>query len=172
MILDNVLTLKEERFIRQRKLIQEYNLPIISFTMNIPGSQKTEDVIVSLHKRVSTLIKQKLISHNIDFIHEEALVTLLGPECILVVNGLAHKVKKLMIEIEENNLIGRMLDIDVIDEELRVISRCDFGYKRRSCFLCSEEAITCMLNQTHSREELKKKIDEIIKTYQDELRDG
>ena len=82
----------------------------------------------------------------------------------LIVDDNIKHIKKLMIEIEENSL-GRIYDIDVLNGLGEKISRSDLGYENRKCLICNEDVFICMRNKTHSYEELKRKIYEDYINY-------
>jgi len=73
--------------------------------------------------------------------------------------------KWLCVQFEDQHLLGRLADIDVMDEENNVLTRRDMGLKERKCLLCDNNAITCIVSKNHSLKELLKEVDKIIDTY-------
>lgn len=165
MDINSVLKIKEERYQRQKKIISRYGLPIISSTLNIPGPLKTDEIFTRLHEKVRTIVKEKLNQQNINIQYEEKHQTVLGPECIMAVRGRAQEIKELMIKEEEHHPLGRLFDLDVFDEDFRLISRRNLGYKGRSCLLCHEEAVKCILQRAHTQEDVRKKVEELISEH-------
>ncbi len=73
-----------------------------------------------------------------------------------------------MIDIEENHILGRCLDIDVYtmkENKLRGISRSDLFKSPRRCFICDLDAKICSRAQTHSMEEIKTYFEETYSKY-------
>lgn len=84
-----------------------------------------------------------------------------GYEGYLIVKADSSRVKNLMIELEETRL-GRLYDIDVLKKENVKISRSSLGFSERKCLLCNNPAFQCGRSRTHSVEELRKRIYQII----------
>ncbi|MEA2070021.1 MAG: citrate lyase holo-[acyl-carrier protein] synthase, partial [Asgard group archaeon] len=85
----------------------------------------------------------------------------LGPEALFFINFKPEKLKQKMIELEENHIIGRILDIDVIDKTGKPIER----NRKRKCLLCDKLAIICMRESNHSPIELREVIDKELEKY-------
>ena len=76
-----------------------------------------------------------------------------------------------MIEIEENHILGRCLDIDVYrikDNKVMGISRSDLFKSPRKCFICDLDAKICSRSQTHSIEEIKKYFEKAYFRYKEQ----
>ena len=58
--IEEVLMCRERRVDIQNEMIKKYNMPIISFTMNIPGPIKTNQQIKKAFDIGKTLILEKL----------------------------------------------------------------------------------------------------------------
>ncbi|WP_241761781.1 citrate lyase holo-[acyl-carrier protein] synthase, partial [Fusobacterium nucleatum] len=57
--IDEVLLSREKRVAIQNEMIKKYNLPVISFTMNIPGPIKTNNEIKNAFDIGKNLILEK-----------------------------------------------------------------------------------------------------------------
>lgn len=158
--LEEVLNAREERVLIQNKLIQKYNLPVISFTMNIPGPIKTNKDIRKIFDYGKVKLLEKLEKANIKILEIKEKKEKTGDELWIVANTKAENLKKITVEIEETEDVGRIFDMDVIDVNLKKISRKSF----RKCLICDSQAQECGRSRRHSIEELQEKVKNIMKT--------
>ena len=156
--IDEVLLSREKRVTIQNEMIKKYKLPIISFTMNIPGPIKTNDEIKKAFDIGKNLILKKLKENNIEILEVQELNENTGNELFISANSSAEKIKDITVTIEENSELGRLFDIDVIDVNFEKLSRKSF----RKCLICEEQAQECGRSRKHSVEELQKKVEEIL----------
>ena len=157
--IDEILICREKRVAIQNEMIKKYRNPVISFTMNIPGPIKTNDVIKKAFDIGKNLILEKLKENNIEILEIQELDENTGNELFLSVNSLAEKTKNITVAIEEGSELGRLFDIDVIDVNFEKLSRKSF----RKCLICEEQAQECGRSRKHSVEELQNKVEEILK---------
>ena len=156
--IDEVLLSREKRVTIQNEMIKKYKLPIISFTMNIPGPIKTNDEIKKAFDIGKNLILEKLKENNIEILEVQELNENTGNELFISANSSAEKIKDITVTIEENSELGRLFDIDVIDINFEKLSRKSF----RKCLICEAQAQECGRSRKHSVEELQKKVEEIL----------
>ena len=156
--IDEVLLSREKRVAIQNKMIKKYNLPVISFTMNIPGPIKTNNEIKKAFDIGKNLILEKLKENNIEILEIQELNENTGNELFVSANSSAEKIKDITVTIEENSELGRLFDIDVIDVDFEKLSRKSF----RKCLICEEQAQECGRSRKHSVEDLQKKVEEIL----------
>lgn len=148
LTLEDILKAKEQRKLRQYEMRKKYNLPIISATINMPGSVKdTSDARSLMGYAVDCITKQ----FSLAAVQIEYLPT--GPEAILSVYGQVNEIKKYCIQLEEEMPFGRLLDLDVFSSGGELISRADKGVLRK-CFVCGQPAVQCMRERNHTQEEL------------------
>ena len=156
--IDEVLLSREKRVTIQNEMIKKYKLPIISFTMNIPGPIKTNNEIKKAFDIGKNSILEKLKENNIEILEVQELNENTGNELFISANSSAEKIKDITVTIEENSELGRLFDIDVIDVNFEKLSRKSF----RKCLICEEQAQECGRSRKHSVEELQKKVEEIL----------
>ncbi|OLR63365.1 citrate lyase holo-[acyl-carrier protein] synthase [Peptoniphilus porci] len=72
-------------------------------------------------------------------------------------------VKKRMIDLEEKNLGGRLLDIDIYDKDFTQISRSSLGLSERRWHNLRGCGKDLYKRRKHSIEELEEKVLEILK---------
>ena len=157
--IDEVLLSREKRVAIQNEMIKKYNLPLISFTMNIPGPIKINNEIKKAFDIGKKLILEKLKENNIEILEKKELNVNTGNELFISVNSSAEKIKNITVAIEESCELGRLFDIDVIDVNFEKLSRKSF----RKCLICEEQAQECGRSRKHSVEELQNKVEEILK---------
>lgn len=162
--LEKVLTAREDRFKKQNKFLQEYNAPLITFTMNIPGPVKTTDWIQKSFERGMQDL-QAFCTGNITFIEKD--VNSAGPEAFFTVSpGIsAEELKRKTVTFENQHAIGRWFDIDVRDKNGRYVSREQLAMSSRKCFLCGKDAKNCARNRTHSANELFEYTKQVLLSY-------
>ena len=151
-----MLDRRELRSHQQHEFLIKYSCPLISFSMNIPGPIKTNELI----KKAFTFGKIKLLEKLKPFkilnaleIHEDT-----GDELLLSVNGNAGNLKKIAVEIENDSPAGRLFDIDVIDVDGKKLSRENF----RKCLLCDKQAQDCARSRNHSVKEMQIAVEKLL----------
>ena len=155
-VLDMALS-RERRMYKQHELLKKYNLPLISFTLNIPGAIKTNDEIRRAFNLGNTLITSTLRMKRFRLLHREEHHTFTGDEAFYVVDAPLKALKQAMLESEELYKIGTLFDIDVISKNGLKVSRTELGFNEKKCLLCSKNAKDCGRNRTHSADELLSK---------------
>lgn len=153
-LLHEILAAREQRVQKQRQLLEQYGVPLLCFTMNIPGPVKFDrDVSIGFHLG-NWLLKESLKGRKI--LHYEANTAVTGCEAFYAVDMPAKELKKLAVELEEIDPIGRLFDMDVLTPDGQKISREELGYSRRKCLLCDQEAYVCAGRRTHSADQLRR----------------
>ncbi|MBV1756516.1 MAG: citrate lyase holo-[acyl-carrier protein] synthase [Dethiosulfatibacter sp.] len=157
---------REERYKKQIEMITVHNLPIISFTINTPGSEKNNKIIKHIFESGLKEIESVLLNNSIEIMDRYYSTDgLSGPIIILSLSSNPIKLKELMIGIENKHSLGRLLDIDVIDEQLKHISRTDLGFETRKCLICNEYAKICSRSQRHDMTDVLNKFYDICFSY-------
>ncbi|NLY19991.1 MAG: triphosphoribosyl-dephospho-CoA synthase CitG [Tissierellia bacterium] len=159
----DILDSREERAKLQRELIGEYNQPVISFTLNIPGIRKNSNRYAKVHRLGVQLILDSINEEEILYSDYKELET--GNEFYLVAEVDPIELKIMTSEIENMHILGRIFDIDVIDTDYKSISRTEIGLEKRKCIVCGNEAYGCVRSKAHSLEEVLEVIDEKIDSY-------
>ncbi|MCP4162958.1 MAG: citrate lyase holo-[acyl-carrier protein] synthase [Deltaproteobacteria bacterium] len=150
---------RDNRLQTQTSLINETGLPLISFTLNIPGSEKNNSIFKKIHDSGISEI-ESLFSASIKKALNRDLKT--GLEAYFSIDLDPYSIKEKTIEIEEKHKLGRIFDIDVINPNLKSISRIEVNKESRKCLLCNNPASICSRNRSHTVPELIKKIEEIF----------
>lgn len=147
---------KELKAKRIEQFIMDNQVPVVTLRLNIPGSDKKPKWSNILFSEAEKLLFEHLDQLGFDY---EILEDLLGFEYyehlrIIAVKGPAKMTKREMIAIENDEAIGRLVDLDVIDIDFKGLSRSEYDLGHRKCFLCDEPAYVCARTQRHSKEAL------------------
>ena len=155
----DMLLRREQRAAMQNMLLNKYHRPIISFCINIPGPVKTNDLIrKGFDDGVTELKKELALISILDIleIHEPT-----GDELLMSVDLSAETLKDITTKIEETHLLGRLFDMDVLDETGSKLSRPSY----RKCLICEKQAQECARMRTHSVTEMQDVIEQILRAY-------
>ncbi|MBR6525360.1 MAG: citrate lyase holo-[Clostridia bacterium] len=156
--IQDMLAARDERAARQNALRERYHAPVVSFTMNIPGSIKNNSLI----RRAFSIGKERIIvafekmHAEIHDVYEKDAFT--GCEAMWTVRADAVTLKITLCLIEEMDELGRLFDMDVIDSQGNHLSRNE----ERGCLICHQPARVCARSRKHCAEELFAKTQEII----------
>ena len=154
-LLNEILAAREQRVRMQRQLLEQYNKPLLCFTMNIPGPDKY-DRDVSIGFSVGNWLLADAIPRQRILYHcQKREIT--GCEAYYVVDMPARQLKQLVVELEDIDPIGRLFDMDVLDTDGKKLSREALGYPRRKCLLCDEDAVVCARSRSHDLYQLQRR---------------
>ena len=151
---NQILEDREKRKIIINQLTKKYN--VICLKANIPGLYKN----LCYAKLIISYFDKKLI--ETDYYNRYEYKSFDGPYILYTYDKSSIDVRYLkarMIELEDSEEIGRLVDIDVFGTEPVSISRS--SNNKRKCLLCDDLACNCARTQKHSYEELIKRIEEI-----------
>ncbi|MBS5130809.1 MAG: triphosphoribosyl-dephospho-CoA synthase CitG [Lachnospiraceae bacterium] len=164
-----MLDAREMRMQRQLSLQQKYSSGLICFTMNIAGPVKNNRLIHRAFEYGCEILKTQLVSTGVECLHQESYSEDTGNEGYFCVKGSAVKIKKITAEIENNLSIGRLFDMDVLDENGNHIERTEIGESPRVCLICRNPAKECARNRTHSVPELQHMTEKLLlKEFQEQ----
>lgn len=156
---------KDMRSKRQSMLLKEFQSPVVTVKLNIPGPTKTvkhhENIIMDC---VMTLEKA-VLTYDFKIKHRELQNFNSGPEYLMVIEGPERHLKTIAMEIEDNHWLGRLFDIDIIAINGEAVSRTLFGKNFRRCMICDDVAFVCARSRKHDLEILTNVINEMIVSY-------
>ncbi len=156
--LRQILVARERRASRQKAILEQYSVPLISFTMNIPGPVKSSDDIRRAFRLGRRQLMDGLNQLRAPLLHREELDTDTGCEGLYAVNLPPAVLKELACRIEEDSELGRLFDIDILRPDGTKVSR---SIPRR-CLLCGKPAAECGRNRTHTVAQLQTRVQEIL----------
>lgn len=153
-----ILDAREERYEKQRRLIDKFNKPLISFMLNTPGREKYSDRLIVFQKlgikKIEDLLGEKIL-------YSEFKEEVTGSYYMAVVDEDAKVLKKQLMDLEDRPT-GRLYDIDVFDENKKQVSRSSLGENPRRCLICKEAAKVCIREQRHSYQDLVREMNKIL----------
>ena len=157
--LEELLFAREERARIQKEMLSEYGVPLVSFTMNIPGPVKTSPKIERAFDLGVSLILGALTDGAL--VERREIREKTGPVSFFSVKCDPEELKRSLVMIEDSHRLGRLFDMDVIDTDGRHLSR----EVERGCMICAAHGRACAAGRLHSVDELVKKTDEILTEY-------
>ena len=163
--LPKMLDARERRQFVQQKLLNEHQLPLISFTLNIVGPIKVFPLAVRTFEEGLSMIRTQCMAWKLPIIEEKRIEDITGYEAFLVIDSDARTVKEILCRLEERTPLGRLFDLDVLSPDGTKISRTDFHMPPRKCLLCNQDAFVCGRSRTHSVDEILTRECEIMEDY-------
>ncbi len=158
--LQQMLEAREARALRQFQLNREYQRPLISFSMNIPGPVKNSPLIARGFRSGCEELEAVL-----PILHQEKIEEITGCEAIYVVDMTAKEAKAITTQIEDTHSLGRLFDMDVLDESLNKLDRDVVGGGDRNCIVCGAPGRGCASRRVHSVAELQKAVHKILLSH-------
>ncbi len=147
----DILDARDRRAERQRQLLAAHGCPLLSFTMNIPGPVKNSPLIrrgfaVGMARLQAALDEAGMVPLSQEMLDEPT-----GCEFLCAVPGDPKTIKALCETIEDGSPLGRLFDMDVLDETGQKLSRS----QERGCLICGAPGKGCASRRLHSVEELQ-----------------
>ena len=155
--LNQMLEARERRVLRQQQLLEEYGLPLISFTMNIAGPVKTSPLIERAFDEGLRSLRQRLPKNTFCETHRDQT----GCTAFFAVDIPAEKVKEITLSIEEATPLGRLFDMDVLTSTGQKLERKTL----RGCIVCGKPGRDCAARRLHTVEELQQATTRIITAH-------
>ena len=163
--LPEMLEAREARVFRQQALMERYALPVISFSLNIAGPVKNGPVIRRTFREGLFRLTDALRTARVNILHQEEVDQVTGCEAILAVQGEAREIKRLCVELEDEDPLGRLFDMDVLDPDGSKLDREGFGYPPRPCLVCGKAGKGCASRRLHTVEELQRATHTIMRDF-------
>ena len=156
-----LLTVREQRELRRVQTSKYLDQTLVQLSLNLPGPNKLppgaqELFNWGLRKVLELLPLVKTCSHGNDP---------LGPWALMGTCQEPRLLKTQAIDIEVASPMCRLLDIDVYTQMGQQIGRNELGLPARSCLICEQPAVVCIRQQSHSSNELKVRIDELLAPF-------
>mgnify|MGYP000005487224 CR=1 FL=1 len=159
--MNEILDAREQRSNHVKELISKYKYKtVVIMKANVPGINKNLMKMRFICNLYNTIIYDTFKEKIIDVGRIESLD---GNYIYYVIDEEGTLVKEKTIILEEENALGRLIDIDVYNE--KPISREDVSCEMRLCLICNNYAHICGRNKTHSEEEIFGVIDDTINNY-------
>lgn len=157
----DILNDREQRGEKIRNLSDAYGHTIVSGRINYPGVHKHADISIYCFDVLRNLM---LFSFSDILVYKELWDGADGLCYLMVLKSDADSVKQKSMALESMHPLGRLFDIDVYNEGVPV-SRDDINTAKRACLICNDLAVNCMILSRHTKEDLIKKIDEMVNSF-------
>jgi holo-ACP synthase len=150
-----ILEDREKRFYNTLDLVKKYNLPVVCGKLNYPGKNKNTP---EANKAFEILIRAVKNKFGGEIIFEQELSGYDGRSILAAVNMNSHDAKKAAVDIEDNNVLGRVFDVDIYVENGESVGRENIGIEPRKCIICGDNARVCIRSGRHSLDEILNKV--------------
>lgn len=160
-----ILACRENRVRRREQLQQEYGLPAVLLSLNIPGADKDAPLYEKVHVAGEQEFLRRCAAAGLQVEREEARRGACGGESLFLIAAEPVQLKRLCIQIEAQHSLGRIFDFDVYAGDGSVVDRGQLSVAQRSCFLCDEPARVCARLGRHTAEDLQSYLSSLIKRY-------
>ena len=165
--LDKLLASRDRRVEMQQKLREKHpNLTLVCLTVIMPGNIKRNLSSLIVSQAAINALLNRFEGTIVDVITRD-LET--GYEAYLLTSLSQREAKIIACDIEDNNPLGRLFDIDILDNDGVPVKRETVGSSPRRCLMCDNEARYCMRNRTHTPQELNTQIQQMVDAYVQQL---
>ena len=160
-----MLNARDARAMRQQQLLEEYQLSVVSFCLNIAGPVKNSPVLRRAFREGLERLECALLAGRLDVVRREEVDQPTGCEALWVVKGDGPAIKELCVELEDQDALGRLFDLDVLDPVSGKWDRTQLGQPPRKCLVCGKEGKGCASRRLHTVEELQGATRTILEDY-------
>ena len=150
---DEILEIREIRWLRRQSLAADWPA-LLSATLCIPLPARAERCFSVWFRQQCRELLPHLAQAGFAPVCLEIADTADGPMMLAGCHGDTLALKRLCIRLEETLPGGRLLDLDVMGQDLHAWNRSDLGLPPRRCFICGADAAVCVVTRAHAREEL------------------
>ena len=155
--LEDILRARDGRADAQQRLLHSHRLPLVSFTMNIAGPVKSAPLI--------ELAFDAGLEALYDALGRPAAAEIVRPatgcEALLVYDRSAAELKDACLALETAAPIGRLYDLDVLDEDGGKLSRP----VPRTCLICGGPVTVCSRSRAHGLDAIVGRTNEILADF-------
>ena len=157
-----ILLDREARHLHLLELISSHKKVLLCGRVNCPGDDK-------LRKEAKwvfdILVKEVTSAFDWTADYRETWSGADGYAYIILVDSDANIIKRNALKIEANHALGRLFDLDVMNEAGKNLSRRDFSLTERPCIVCTDIALNCMLEKKHTAKEVENAFNDHINAY-------
>lgn len=163
--MSDILVAREARSEHIQSLMDKHTHKTIAILkLNVVGKNKNPINMRFICLLFDGLIKQEFQSKIIE---SDKVESKDGDYIYYVIEEEGNIVKEKTIYIEDNNYLGRLVDIDVYNDIS--ITRSDMSCEMRKCLVCDNYAHICARNQTHTLKEINNVVSDLIEEHLTEL---
>ena len=166
--LPQMLEARERRAALQQELLRAHGLPLICFTLNIAGPVKDTPLIRRGFEAGCGLLESALRQNRIPIVEQRRITEPTGCEAYYVVRAKGRTAKALCARIEDSCPLGRLFDMDVLDEKGQQLRREQVGGDARNCIVCGAPGRGCASRRLHTVEQLQQATRRILTDHFEE----
>ena len=160
--LEQVLEARSRRAERQQAALTDGAACLVSFTLNIPGNIKQFPLARAAFLEGLGLLRDAFGSA---ILQEKTVDEPTGSEALLVLDADPAEIKRKTVAMEDAHPLGRLFDMDVLDDSGHSLSRTDMGAAQRTCLICGNSAKVCGRSGAHSLDQLRARIGQLLEDY-------
>lgn len=164
--LEQVLESRDQRAQDQRQWLARGGV-LVCMTLNMPGPRKRFPLADAAFRQGERLLEDQLAGGGLAVLECQEMDRPAGLEYFLRVQGRPDQAKDCTLALEERPPLGRLLDIDVFDQDGRQISRRQLGRPPRQCLLCPRPAAECARSRAHGIQAAAEKAISLMNEYFD-----
>ena len=157
--LQEMLEARDRRAEAQRQLLEQFARPLLSYTMNIPGSVKDSPLIRRGFDEGLRMLEAAFSEAGINCLSRQLVRASTGNELLCAVDAPARAIKEICTKIEDESPMGRLFDMDVIGPDGQKLARKE----ERRCLVCGAAGRGCASRRLHSLEELSAAVTKLLK---------
>lgn len=133
---------------------------VVTVSLNLPGADKAPAGAQQLFGKVlRALVRLVPGLMNLSTSSDS-----LGPFAIMQLELSPAEAKERCVALEESAPWGRLVDLDVYDQQGAPLGRAALGLPQRACLLCDRPAVECIRLQRHPLQQVIGKAHELLAT--------
>lgn len=151
--LRELLASRERRAAKQKGLLAANpGCALVCLTVNTPGPVKRLPAADRVFAAGSGALERALAAYGVR--QRDCVDAPTGQEGYWVVDAAAEAIKRLCCGLEASLSYGRLLDIDVLEQDGMPLSRTALGLPARGCLVCGRPGADCASRRLHPPDEL------------------
>ncbi len=157
--LQEMLDARERRAEAQRELLAAFALPVLSFTMNIPGPIKDSPTIRRAFDEGLRQLDLALNDAGYATLSRQVRHAVTGHVFLCAVQADAAELKAICTQLEDASPMGRLYDMDVIGPNGQKLARAE----ERRCLVCGSVGRACASRRLHDLDELNAAVAHLLR---------
>ena len=167
--LAQMLNRREQRVAEQQALLARFARPLVQLTLVTPGPVKNTTQARFVFDQGLAALHQALCLAGYGVLARQGSDGITGPEMLMVIDAKPLCIKGIVLQIEEQHVLGRLWDVDVLDLTGSSVSRQQLGVSARRCLLCDEPAHACSRSGQHALVDLQRAIQDKVNVFRRQL---
>jgi holo-ACP synthase len=167
--LAQMLDRREQRVVDQQALLKRFGRPLVQLTLVTPGPVKDTAQARFVFDQGLAALHQALWLAGHVVLAQQGSYGVTGPEMLMVIDAEPLSLKGMVLQIEEQHVLGRLWDVDVLDLTGSSVSRQQLGVPARRCLLCDEPAHACSRSGQHALVDLQRAIQDKVNVFRRHL---